>query len=142
MAFNRKKAFALLQKDLKKNWGKLDFEYKQESSSSVASNSCTLNGFDDDIYVSFRVTDSAALYATATFDKLEPSYDALMLINEFNRGSVYFKAHIGSKGYLAFEYVRLYNTEKDFADCASDMLRRLIDLQEDEQVKQLASMTE
>ncbi len=141
MALNLKKALAYMKKDLSKNFGKLDFEYENEGDKIIAKASVTLKRFDDGIFVKFVGTDKGLILGTAVFDKLEPSYDAFSLINNYNDNHIYFKAFIRDDGYLVFENARFYCDEKEFVDYASDFLGRLIDLQDEDDIQQLTSMT-
>lgn len=56
MKLNLKKAMAFIQKDIKKNYPKLDFKYKHEDGEiQVYANGLTLKGIKGDLTVSIRV---------------------------------------------------------------------------------------
>ena len=142
MGFNLKKALANMKKDLKA-FKNIEFEYTHDEDGIDASASnVSLNGFDDDIYISFYAFESGSAFATAYFDKIEPSYDAYNLINKFNDDNIHLKAFISEKGFLTFKHVRRRCDEKDFDNFASDFLGEIASLTEDETVCALVAMTD
>lgn len=141
MGLNLKKALANMKKDLTKRMS-IEFEYGQEEGVVWArATGVSMKGFDDDLAIAFYAFEGGAAVGWAIMDRLEPSYEALDLLNQFNLSNPYFRAVIREDGYLACQNVKGDVTEKDFCNYASSFLVRLLQLSEDELAQKLAEMT-
>ena len=142
MALNMKKAMAFLKKDLSKNWGKLDFEYTfEENGIKAVASDITLNGFDDNIMLIIRGYEGGGFVCRAVFDKIDKTPHALDLLNTFNDNSAFFKAFIREDGYLELYHFFVCYDVKVYKEYGSEFLCRAADLNKDDTMVELASLT-
>lgn len=141
MKLNVKRALALLQRDLKKNWSKLDFEYEiKEDKISVAS-TLTLNNVEGSIRAIISVYSGGGTICRAVLDKIDATEDTLNAINRFNDDNVFFKAFIREDGYLELSSFFVAYEIGMLKFYASEFLSRLADLADDEIIQGLAKLT-
>lgn len=139
---NLKKALTIIEKQLKKSWSKLDFEFKLESEKASATAShVTLRNHDDDISVIIRVYSGGTAVFRAVFDKIEKTPGALDVVNEFNDNGMFFKAFIREDGYLELSHFIVVYDEKIFKDYVDEFMIRLSKLADDEILQKLTKHT-
>ncbi len=106
MALNLRAIQKEMTRYLHRDLGLDDFEIEIEDygDNLTAKNSITMKGFDDDIFVSFIVFKSGSFGVDFVFDKLDINQNSLMLMQEFNKTSVWLSAFIRNDGYLVLRY--------------------------------------
>lgn len=135
---NLKKTVKVLNRVFKE-WG-LEFEVELEPGNKRvrATDSLSIDGFDDDIFADFRFYESGACEYLFTFDKLWKEESTLALVNDYNANSVWFKA------YLDEEYLRITHTVCNLTDDALEQYtnRILAYMVEEDNKKILYPLTE
>ena len=101
----------------------------------------TLNGFDDDIMLIIRGYEGGGFVCRAVFDKIEKTPHALDLLNTFNDNSAFFKAFIREDGYLELYHFFVCYDVKVYKEYGSEFLCRAADLNKDDAMVELASLT-
>ena len=142
MSLNFKKAIANLQKDLSKNWEKLSFSYEQVNKDEFqAKSEVALNNFDDDILIIMHIHSGGTAQFRVVFDKIEKNEKSLDLLNEFNYSNPFFKAFIRDDGFLELSHFIAYYSDDVFKDYGNEFVLRVIDLQDNTAMQELAKLT-
>ena len=141
MKLNLKRAFALIQRDLKKNWSKLDFEYEiKEDKISLAGN-LVLDNVEGGIRAIISAYSGGGVVCRAVFDKIDITEDVLENVNRFNDDNVFFKAFVREDGYLELSSFFIAYEIGMLKVYASEFLSRLADLSDNEIIQGLAKLT-
>ncbi len=84
---------------LSEKYPKITFESKYEANKIeiTASNITAKSYFDDSIYIRIISYDSGTLHVFMTFDRLDPTLNALTYINTFNACNAFFKGYVSEK---------------------------------------------
>ena len=142
MSLNFKKEIANLQKDLSKNWEKLSFSYDQvDNDEFQAKSEVALDYVDDDISIIMHVYSGGTAQFRVVFDKIEKNEKSLELLNEFNYSNPFFKAFIRDDGFLELSHFIAYYSDDIFKDYGNEFLHRIIDLQDNTAMQELAKLT-
>ncbi len=140
---NIKKALNVIEKEIKKNWKQLDFTFAIENGGKTlkATADITIQGFDDSIFVIFDLYAGGGFECRAVYDKIEKTAEVLDLLNEFNGGTLFFKAFARNDGFLELSNFTICYDVAKAGEYVSECLFRLIDLDENEAMHKLANLT-
>ena len=141
MRVNLKKIMSNIQKKIKKDWRKLNFDYSLERNEVDVTANLTLNNHDDDIRVVINVYDGGMAFFRAVFDKADVTPELLTLLNKFNDDNSFFTAFVREDGYLELRNVIAFYDDKVFKEYPGEFLTRLANLADDETLQQITSMT-
>ncbi len=141
MNLNIKKVLTLIQRQIGKEWSKLDFEYSSSKEEVSATANLTLNNHDDDIRVIIKVYPGGGALFRAVFDKVDKTADILNKVNDFNDNDVFFKAYIRQEGYLELMHFFVCFDENQFKFYAGEFLSRLAGLADDEYLQAITRFT-
>lgn len=142
MKLNLKKAMAFIQKDIKKNYPKLDFKYKHEDGEiQVYANGLTLKGIKGDLTVSIRVYEGGGAKFSVIFDHIDLTPETLRAINDFNQQQLFFGAYTSEKGYLIISNFFICYELDMLKEYTSEFLAHVVHLDEDENMVRLANFT-
>ena len=141
MNLNLKKIMSSMKKNLSKEWGKIDFDYKLEKDELTISANLTLNNHDDDIQVAINIYEGGGSNFRAIFDKLEKTEYTYKLVNEFNDDDPFFKAFIRNDGYLELTNFFICYEPDQLEAYGNEFLLRLAELADNEILKQLTRLT-
>lgn len=115
----------ILRRVLNNEFG-LDFEYEvNDKGDLIATNSITINGFDDDVYCRFRLCEDNLVVYSFTFDKLQKTDRACRLVNDFNQNCMFFKAHTDGD-YLKVQHVAYVLNEDDLEEYTNQVMNSLV----------------
>ena len=126
-----------LKKYLDKEWSNLEFEYSFENDGVTATADLTLTKCDVELpaLVELSYCDNGLVMYDVTFDKLDVTFDNLVLVNQLNSDCSFFKAYITDKGYLRLSrYVDIYD-ESEVAECTETFFAFLLADSMDEDMK-------
>ncbi len=122
---NLKKAQKELTKLLVKQLG-LDFEFGLGEDRLTAKNSVSIDGYDDDVFISFVVFKSGSYGVDFVFDKIDRTPQALELLQNFNENSVWLAAFIRDDGYLVLRYNVMQLSDDDVVQNTESVMQKLI----------------
>lgn len=123
---NLRRAQKGLEKYLCKDLGLDDFKFQLESDNLTAKNSITIKDYDDGVFVEIIVFKSGSFAIDFVFDKLDKTAQALELIHEFNKQSVWLAAYIRNDGYLVLRYNVMQLSDDDVVDNVSSAFNKLL----------------
>lgn len=141
MKLNVKKALELMEKDVKRNWKKLDWEYEIKTDEVSVGANVALDNIKGGVRAMIKAFSGGGTICRAVFDKIEPTEEVLKLINQFNEEDYFFKAFIREDGFLELSSFFVAYEINMFKSYASEFLYRLADLADNGIIQTLASFT-
>ncbi len=127
MAVNLHHVQKELTKYLHKELGLTDFKIEEKDGNSVtAKNDLTINGYDGDIFVSIIVFKSGSFGVDFVFEKMDITSNALALIHEFNKESIWLSAYIREDGYFVLRYNVMELAEAQVVGNVSNIFEQLL----------------
>ncbi len=141
MQLNLRRVMSYIERDLKTNWGKINFEYKTGDGRIDIAANLTLKNHDDDIRFIITVYEGGGVNFRAVFDKIEKTPGVLNLVNEFNRKNISYWAFVRNDGYLELYHWFFCFNEEVLKVYANEMLYRLCKLADDEDLIALTKYT-
>ena len=141
MELNIKKVISLIQKQLDKDWGRLEFEYSTTETEASAATGIALSNHSDDIRAIITVFPGGGAVFRAVFDKLDRSPEVMGLLNDFNYSNLFFNAFIRPDGYLELRHFFVCYEENMFKSYSGEFMTRLSQLANNEILKKLTEHT-
>ena len=141
---NMKAAQKSIQKGLQKEWGHISFSYSIEENGTIvkATADISVNDLADNISIIFTANSGRGFTGRAVFDKLPITPEYLEMVNAFNAQDAFFKAFIRDDNYLELSNFIIVYDEGMLSQYVDEFLCRVVDLPENEIMKELASLTQ
>ena len=138
MGLKLSKVYKLVQKDYSKIEFTLDTDKKDVIEFSANVNS---NNYDDGIRIEVTAYDDGTAHVFLIFDKIEPNFDNLRLVNEFNDNNSFYTASI--KQINGNNYLELHGVccaGYDEGDVAENVSFLISHVNSDSVVKELSEL--